>query len=256
MNYSNQENSKLPSGWAWTTLSEIALAVNPGFPSGKWQRTEGQCVPHLRPMNIDNRGSIDLSEVKFVESKRDSPLLKGDVLFNNTNSPKLLGKTAYIKEDTNWAYSNHMTRIRLHPSITPGFISHYLHFLFLRGFFFSNCLHHVNQASVNSTFLKEKVPIALAPTAEQKLIVEKIEQLCSFLDAGMDSISKIQGLIPLTGQASTLRLSILNHAFKGKLVSQNSNDEPAEKLLKRIKAESLNSKSKNNNQEELSQYVK
>ena len=127
---------QLPKGWAWTTLGEIALAINPGFPSGKWQRLEGQCIPHMRPMNIESKGTINLSEVKYVQSQKTVHLMKGDILFNNTNSPKLIGKTTYIKEDTNWAYSNHMTRIKVHSSINPGYVSHYLHHLFLKRFLF------------------------------------------------------------------------------------------------------------------------
>ena len=208
------EVSQLPQGWAWTTLSEIALAINPGFPSGKWQRAEGQCIPHLRPMNIDIKGTINLSEVKYVQSQNSKPLIKGDILFNNTNSPKLIGKTAYIKEDTNWAYSNHMTRIKVHSFINPGYVSHYLHHIFLRGFFLSNCIHHVNQASVNSTFLKEKVPIPLAPLEEQARIVSKVEELFSFLDAGTESLHKVQA------QLKRYRQAVLKYAFEGKLTEE------------------------------------
>jgi len=39
-------------------------------------------------------------------------------------------------------------------------------------------------------------------------------------------------------------------------VPQDANEEPAEKLLERIKAERFSNKSRNNNQMELSQYVK
>ena len=38
-------------------------------------------------------------------------------------------------------------------------------------------------------------------------------------------------------QAETLRQSILKKAFSGQLVAQDLNDEPASKLLARIKAE-------------------
>jgi type I restriction enzyme S subunit len=38
-------------------------------------------------------------------------------------------------------------------------------------------------------------------------------------------------------QAESLRQSILKKAFEGRLVPQDPNDEPAEKLLERIKRE-------------------
>ena len=154
---------ELPGGWVWTRLGEIAEKINPGFPSGKHNQ-ESRGIPHLRPMNINAKGEIDFSVVKYVQPASYDPLIKGDVLFNNTNSSELLGKTAYIKDDTNWAYSNHMTRIRLNLSfLNYAWISYYLYTLFLKGFFRMSCTHHVNQASINSTFLSQKVPIPLPP---------------------------------------------------------------------------------------------
>lgn len=66
---------------------------------------------------------------------------------------------------------------------------------------------------------------------EQKQIVSEIERHFSVADA----IEKI--INQSLKQAERLRQSILKDAFSGKLVPQDPNDEPAEKLLERIKAE-------------------
>ena len=50
-----------------------------------------------------------------------------------------------------------------------------------------------------------------------------------------DSAEKIVG--ESLAQSERLRQSILKKAFEGKLVAQDSSDEPAEKLLERIRAE-------------------
>jgi type I restriction enzyme, S subunit len=126
---------QLPDGWTWVAIGEIAKNINPGFPSGRHNQ-ESLGVPHLRPMNISRTGEVDLSVVKYVEATGYLPLLQGDVLFNNTNSPELVGKTAYIRQDTNWAYSNHMTRIRLDKEAAhAGWVANALHYLFLDGYF-------------------------------------------------------------------------------------------------------------------------
>ena len=65
----------------------------------------------------------------------------------------------------------------------------------------------------------------------QNLIVSEIERHFSVADATEKIID--QSL----KQAERLRQSILKDAFTGKLVPQDPNDEPAEKLLERIKAE-------------------
>ena len=227
---------ELPRGWVWTKLGDIAEKINPGFPSGKHNK-EGNGVPHLRPMNVNTKGEIELSEVKYVQPDSYDSLLKGDVLFNNTNSPKLLGKTSYIKDNTNWAYSNHMTRIRLNSSfLNSVWISYYIHSLFLSGFFKMSCTHHVNQASINSTFLSQKVPIPLPPILEQRAIVSKIEQLFSDLDNGIENFKKAHEQIKIYRQA------VLKNACEGKLVpteaelarSEGRDYEPADVLLARI----------------------
>lgn len=65
---------------------------------------------------------------------------------------------------------------------------------------------------------------------KQKEIISEIESRLSVCD-------KIEETIESTlQQAEALRLSIIKKAFEGKLVPQDPNDEPAEKLLERIKA--------------------
>lgn len=228
----NQNMMELPRGWVLATLGEIAESINPGFPSGAHNQI-GKGVPHLRPMNISYYGRLDLGEVKYVDVENYEHLKRGDILFNNTNSPALLGKTAVIKKSGDLAYSNHMTRIRLfRDASSSDYIGWYLHFLFWKGFFKLNCTNHVNQASINKAFLENKVSLFLPPLAEQHRIVAKIEELFSDLDAGIASLKQAQA------QLKTYRQAVLKYAFEGKLTAawrEQNKPEPAEKLLAQIK---------------------
>ena len=234
----SHHTSELPKGWAWTELKEIAIEINSGFPSGRWKRGAENGVPHLRPMNIDTKGKIDLADVKYVQAEGYDALSKGDVVFNNTNSPELLGKTAYIREDTNWAYSNHMTRIRFVPSLMePAFIGHYLHFLFRNGYFKTRCVHHVNQASIGKDFLS-RMRIPFPPSSEQKRVVTKLGELFACLDAGVEGLRKVKA------QLKRYRQAVLKYAFEGKLTEEwrkthKDQLEPATKLLEKITQERL-----------------
>ena len=77
----------------------------------------------------------------------------------------------------------------------------------------------------------EKAQIPIPPLAEQEQIVSELERHLSVADAAeatLDAELK---------RAERLRQSILKHAFSGKLVPQDPNDEPAEILLARIQAD-------------------
>ncbi|MDI6864978.1 MULTISPECIES: hypothetical protein [Thermodesulfovibrio] len=59
-------------------------------------------------------------------------------------------------------------------------------------------------------------------------------------------VEQIEGIVDQSlKQAERLRQSILKKAFEGKLVPQDPNDEPAEKLLERIKIDKAKQTNKN-----------
>ena len=65
---------------------------------------------------------------------------------------------------------------------------------------------------------------------EQREIVRRVEELFALADRLEARVGKARG------QADKLTQSILAKAFRGELVPQDPNDEPAEKLLARIRA--------------------
>jgi len=206
--------TQLPVGWARVWLTDIASNVSPGFASGK-NSSDGKGVPHLRPMNIGRDGQIDLTVVKSVASSEGTELAAGDVLFNNTNSPELVGKTALISErEAGFAYSNHMTRVRLEPSVEPVFVARQLHFLWMSGYLKTRCTNHVNQASISSKTLASTIPLLLAPTAEQKQISERLEAALSDLDDGENELKTAQRKL------AQYRQALLKAALDGGLTAE------------------------------------
>ena len=83
---------------------------------------------------------------------------------------------------------------------------------------------HVQSEVLNALFLP------LPPLAEQKRIVAKVEELFAYADQ-IGSASE-----EITKTAQRLDKKILDLAIRGKLVPQDSNDEPASELVKRIGA--------------------
>jgi len=73
------------------------------------------------------------------------------------------------------------------------------------------------------------------PLAEQKRIVAKLEQALPLADeygAAQEQLDKLNKELP-----EALKKSILQQAIQGKLVPQNPKDEPAQKLLEKIRKE-------------------
>ena len=77
----------------------------------------------------------------------------------------------------------------------------------------------------------EKCQIALSPREEQKRIVQKIEFCLKKIDTIKKNLTETESLL------KKYRESILSKAFQGKLVPQDSNDEPASVLLSKIRKE-------------------
>lgn len=187
----------LPGHWEVNALRDAVVEMRPGFASGKHNRL-GTGVPHLRPMNVSPNGRLDLTDLKYVDGPNRLRVHQGDVLFNNTNSPEWVGKTAAIHGARDLAFSNHMTRIKVSRRLHPDFLAHQLHYLCLAGYFRQTCTNHVNQASVSLRDLA-LLPVVLAPFDEQRRIVATIEEQFSRLESSQASL-----------QTAALRLGVLN----------------------------------------------
>jgi len=224
-----------PTNWERVTLAEISADVSPGFASGK-HNANGTGVPHLRPMNVDRGGQIDLSVIKSVAESNGVELRPGDVLFNNTNSAELVGKTAVIsRREAGFAFSNHMTRVRPESRVAPGFVARQLHFLWMSGYMKHRCTNHVNQASISSKTLANTIPLLLPPSAEQTRIVEKLEELLSDLDVGVAELKAAQK--KLAQYRQSLLKAAVEGAFTAEWRAKHTPTETGAQLLTRILTE-------------------
>ncbi|MCC6855562.1 MAG: restriction endonuclease subunit S [Microbacteriaceae bacterium] len=229
----------LPRGWLVEFLGDICTSIQAGFASGE-HNAAGDGIPHVRPMNINRLGHLVFDQVKYVSPAEDERrLMRGDVVFNNTNSPVLIGKTGAVSTDKELAFSNHMTRLRPVDGLDHRFLSSQLHYLWMTGFFLHRCVKHVNQASVSSETLGATVPVVLPPPAEQHRIVSALESYFTRLDDAVATLERVQRNL------KRYRASVLKAAVEGRLVpteaelarAEGRSYEPASVLLTRILAE-------------------
>jgi type I restriction enzyme, S subunit len=166
------------SVWPETALSEVLSDAAPGFACGEDVK-DG--VFQFRMNNITAEGQLDLSKRRRVprDYRNIGRFLvqPGDVLFNATNSPDLVGKTAFfpgLEEPA--VFSNHFLRLRPRGGEIDGrYLTRWLNLQFLHGRFKGMCRQWVNQATVGrDALLSLKVP--LPPLAEQRRIAEILDK--------------------------------------------------------------------------------
>src|SRR6185437_2120857 len=93
-------------------------------------------VPVLRMGNIVD-GDLDLTTLKYLpDSHEEFPRLllrPGDLLFNRTNSPELVGKTAVFKgRPEKCSFASYLIRVRLASGCMPEFVSAFINSVFGR----------------------------------------------------------------------------------------------------------------------------
>lgn len=166
------EIGEIPKDWGIAAVRDLLVEADSGFASGA--RDENGII-QLRMNNIGTDGRIVEKPVLKVPVLRDVnryiPQV-GDILFNNTNSVDLIGKTVmYRGEFKRCVYSNHITRLRIDPAKTiPEWLLYHFIELWHKGMFVRLCVRHVGQAGINKdVILKIKLPLPALP--EQRKIV-------------------------------------------------------------------------------------
>ena len=207
---------KLPKGWKWVRLEEVAQTLESGFAFRKKGGQNGD-LPHLRPYNIGEDGTIRLDKLFFISRnkvpKNKVTLLQpGDVLFNNTNSVELVGKTALVTQPMEAGFSNHITLIRTKAGIEGAWLALVLRAWWHQGFFARICNKWIGQAGINTETLKH-IPIPLPPLPEQRHLVAYLDQV----QARVTALKKAQE--STDAELHRLEQAILDKAFRGELLS-------------------------------------
>jgi len=167
----------IPENWKWVSVGEICTDIKYG--TSKKSLKSGK-MPVLRMGNIQG-GIIDYTNLVYSSDDEDIKkyrLNKNDLLFNRTNSKELVGKTAIYKGDIPAIYAGYLVKF------TPVLISSdYLNYVMQSDYYWRYCQtvrsDAIGQSNINAEKLK-RFSFPLPPLAEQKRIVEKIEELLPY----------------------------------------------------------------------------
>lgn len=220
---------QLPDGWVWARLDELAALVDYGTSSPT--DTQGE-VAVLRMGNI-LAGELNLGDLRFLprlHSGLDQLLLApGDLLFNRTNSVDLVGKCAiYSGELEPCSFASYLIRVRT-LGIPASWVAAYLNSPFGRRWAQENASQQVGQANISGSKLRA-LTLPLPPLAE----IQRIGQVLDH--ARVKSAQWARHAAAALQCLQALDASLLAKAFRGQLVPQDPNDEPAAALLERLRA--------------------
>lgn len=223
----------LPDGWKWVSIDQLSSEIRNGY-SAKPDATAG--IPILR-ISAVRPFSIDLNDRRYLSGNiadfEADQIASGDLLFTRYNgSRNLVGVCAVVpKIDEFIVHPDKIIRARplgvLASSAFPGLSANVG---FSRRYVEQRIRTTAGQAGISGSDVKS-LPVPLPPMSEQAAIMEYVEAQLSVIE------HLERDLDTRLTSAQALRQSILRHAFKGELVPQDSNDEPASELLKRIAAE-------------------
>lgn len=224
----------LPESWTWKAIGEVASVAGGLTKNAKRSQLPSR-RPYLRVANVyanelrlDDVGTIGCTDKEFEKTK----LEPGDLLVVEGNgSIDQIGRVAmWLGAVQDCVHQNHLIRVRCHRNLNPSFA---LYWLLSPG-----GRKAIEEKASTTTGLHTlsiskvaQLGIPVPDTMEQAEIVKKIEHAVAWIDRLAAEATSARTLIDRLDQA------VLAKAFRGELVPQDPNDEPASVLLERIRAE-------------------
>ena len=232
------KENELPKGWKWSPIKDVISELNQGWSpkcenthstsNDEWAVIKTSAIQHINFEEIENKRLP-----KHLTPRKQHELKSNDILITRAGPRVRVGVCCLVKNvrpkllNCDKAYRIIADESKVLPVYlvqvlnTPRFLK-----------IIDKCKTGGSDSGLNLTqtrFTSIEIPLP-KNIDEQKRIISEIESRLSVCDKIEESIeSSLQ-------QAEALRLSIIKKAFEGKLVSQNPSDEPAEKLLERLRA--------------------
>jgi type I restriction enzyme S subunit len=210
----------IPESWNWQLFNEVAK-----IESNLKSPLDFPDLPHIAPNHIESKTGRLLSYKTIKEDKVKSPkhfFSPGMILYSKIRP--YLCKAIYVEFEG-------LCSADMYPVSTNQNVK-FLHLWMISSAF--TYFASKNQARVVLPKINQKalnnLPVPIPPLPEQKEIVKRVEALFKLADSMEARLEEARKRV------ETLTASILAKAFRGELVPQNPNDQPAAELLQEIKA--------------------
>lgn len=232
---------EFPEGWGVATVGFSAALMQYGTSAKSDAAPEGG-VPVLRMGNIQ-RGRLELLDLKFLDPAKEKLqgflLEAGDLLFNRTNSPELVGKSAVFGERRACVFASYLIRVRCDTSLLlSDFLVAWINSPWGRAWARQVRTDGVSQSNINSTKLAA-MPVPIPSLDEQREVIQRLRALDRLATSIEDAVGSALVRSRRLGEA------ILAKAFRGELVLTEADlagrehraYETAADLLERVQAE-------------------
>jgi type I restriction enzyme S subunit len=219
------------NGWLELTLKQVAVVIDPN-PSHRYPSYESGTVPIIATEQFEGRDGYDTSKSKLVNASfyEERLAVHGfvphDIVFARKGR---LGLARRLPELEKFVFSHTIFIVRANEPAHAAYLLWYLRN--------DECvawlLHEMNSnqgvPTLGKSFM-ERLPVRLPPIEEQQEIVRRVETLFAYADRLEARYTAARA------QVARLTPALLAKAFRGELVPQDPNDEPASALLERIRA--------------------
>jgi len=226
----SNEEYEIPDTWSWVSLDLLSSKIVDGTHHTPTYVPEG--IPFISVKDIRD-GSINFSNTKYITKEEHADLCKrcrpeiGDLLITKSGT---IGRTAIITTSNDFSLFVSVALIKPASKLVN---MRFINIALDKWVGSIDVSSRIVGSAIKNLHLTDMKVLAVpfAPLKEQTEIVRRVEQLFTFADQLEAKVASAKTRI------DHLTQSILAKAFRGELVSQDSNDEPGSVLLERIKAQ-------------------
>jgi type I restriction enzyme S subunit len=222
--------------WTYSKAEELCEWITKGTTPPKSGMYEGSGdIPYIKVYNLRFDGRLDFTvNPTFVDKDTHEIMLKrskvfpGDILMNIVGPP--LGKVSIVPDSfSEWNINQAIAVFRAKREIYNRFLAYFLMCEATIADLIGKSKATAGQFNLTLEICRQ-IDVPVPSMDEQHEIVRRVETLFAFAD-------RLEArLVGARAAADRLSPALLAKAFRGELVPQDPNDEPAAELLKRLAA--------------------
>ncbi|NGX51907.1 MAG: Type-1 restriction enzyme EcoKI specificity protein [Candidatus Anoxychlamydiales bacterium] len=211
--YLNRAIAKPKNGWVKKKIGDIAMTQ---YGLSLSMNNEKKGFKIFRMGEVQDGRLIDTGKMKYVDIDNSEfekyKLLPNDVLFNRTNSIKLVGKTGIFDLEGDYCFASYLIRVSPDKkSLFSQYLNYFINSKLFQEQIKQKASESINQANINATILSNEsiwFPVSLE---EQKNIITNLDKMKAETEH-LKSIyqKKLTAL-------ERLKKSLLHQAFIGNL---------------------------------------